>query len=622
MHLNKKTDCNRSVFTENNLHCFLLTIAFLSLFFSQTFAKPAYPWPMERTQPDGSRITVLLRGNENFHYTMSADGYLLLLDSTGVLYYANENAAMSACKAHNVNERTSEETKFLSSFNKDSVIVKHHRDAMAKKKPSHKPAPTNGSLSSTGSPKGLVVLVQFLDSTFKVHDPRTEYTNYMNKTGYSNYCNQGSCRDYYIDNSDSAFMPTFYVYGPVTLSKGEASYVSDGGATAMTEGCKLVKSQYGDDINFSDYDNDNDGKVDFVFVFFAGMGASDGGDKNSTIWPCQWNADAFTLDGVTISHYAISNEANGASGQKGNFKLDGIASFCHEFGHVLGLPDIYSVSGTASNTPGGWDEMDVGCYNTGSNTSCGNTSTCPPNFTAEERYTLGWLTPSKLASSASTQVLPSVNNNKAFKLCATSDTTEFFILENRQQSGWDAGIPGHGMLIWHIDYSASIWEANTVNDNSSHQYVDIEEASGSTSSSGAASFPGTANVTKFTKFTTWGKVTLTPSIYNITENNGVIYFTTDSSIKITGINNDIANMSVKNFQIIVKGNKLFINTKISGEKSLRLYGLNGQLLRTEKLAGTQSSVSLDKIGFGLKGMVIARLTSDGKLWAQESIKLP
>ncbi|HAJ79459.1 MAG TPA: hypothetical protein DCO75_06770 [Fibrobacteres bacterium] len=489
---------------------------------------------------------------------------------------------------------------------------------MAKKKPLHKPEPTDGSLKSTGSPKGIVILVQFTDSTFKVSDPRTEYTNYMNKTGYSSYCNQGSCRDYYIDNSDSAFKPTFDVYGPVTLSHKE-SYYKDNPGLAATDACTKLN----DTIDFSDYDNDNDGFVDFVYVFFAGMGASDGGNTSSTIWPCSGYAlQTVLLDGVTISHYAISNEANGASGQKGNFKLDGIATFCHEFGHVLGLPDIYSVNGTASNTPGGWDEMDVGCYNTGSNTSCGNTSTCPPNFTAEERYTLGWLTPAKLASSASTQVLPSVNNNKAFKLCATGDTTEFFMLENRQQSGWDAGIPGHGMLIWHIDYSASIWEANTVNDTSSHQYADIEEASGSTSSSGAASFPGTAKVTKFTKFTTWGNVTLKPSIYNITENNGVIYFTTDSSIKITGINNDIANMSVKKFQIIVKGNKLLIKTSVSGEKNLYLYGLNGQLLKTEKLTAAQSSVSLDKIGLGLKGMVIARLTSDGKLLAQESITLP
>ena len=111
----------------------------------------------------------------------------------------------------------------------------------------------------------------------------------------------------------------------------------------------------------------------------------------------------------------------------------------------------------------------------------------------------------------------------------TAKDTEFFLLENRQQEGWDTYIPGHGMLIWHVDYNESVWNRNQVNNTSSHQYVDIEEADGTQSESSQAgdAFPGTAHKTSFTAQTnpamkTWSNQAVNFPITNIAENDGLI----------------------------------------------------------------------------------------------------
>lgn len=618
----------------------LLLVAALATFpFSRSFAIPANPRPIVRIQPDGSSVTVTQRGDEAFHYVLSSDGYLLLPDSNGVLRYANSAAGISAYQAHDPSARTVEEAAFLSTLDAGSV-VSLLTSSTSSRKPGRKPtaiASTTatsslvnrprrwaGSAPDTGTVRGLVLLVQFSDSTFKVPNPQAEYTNYMNEVGYSNYGMTGSVRDYFIAASDSQFKPTFDVFGPVTLGKPASYYGGNYQGTAgwdtaigtmVTQACQKLKNS----ITWAKYDNDGDGYVDFVYVFYAGRGEADGGAAAS-IWPQAGHLETdINLGGKWISHYAVSNERSGSAT---SYALDGIGSFCHEFSHVLGLPDIYqTASGTTLYTPAYWDIMDIGVYNC-ANTTYGNSSCTPPYLNALERYTLGWLTPTTLASSSSVISLANIATNTGL-IVPSSHDSEFFLLENRQESSWDAGLPGHGMLVWHVNYDSTTWNNNEVNNTSLR--VDVQEADGVASYGDAGDpFPGTSRV-KSAKFATWGKDTLRPSVYNIAESNGIVCFTTTSATKTIACTDSTTAViagDVAVSRLSVRGTDLLVPASSTGSEGrvLNLYAMDGRLVRSRPVSSAQASISLAALGG--RGMLVARLVEAGNVRDQRTIILP
>ncbi len=323
----------------------------------------------------------------------------------------------------------------------------------------------------------------------------------VNEEGFSDYGGTGSARDYYLECSQGLFNPTFDVFGPVTLPQPREFYGANNSSgndinpgQMILDACTLLD----DEIDFTQYDRDGDGYIDNVFVFYAGMGEASGGGAES-IWPHSWTLNQALgyvpeFDGLKLDRYACTNEWQGS-------RPDGVGTFIHEFSHVMGLPDLYATSYTGSFTPGSWSVMDYGPYN--------NDGCTPPLFSAFERHALGWLEPVEIDGPKSA-TLNSIGNNEAFIIKCGRDT-EYYLLENRQNTSWDTYIPGHGMLIWHIDYAPSIWEANKVNNTPEHQYVDIEEADG-TQTAGSRdgdAFPGTANVNSFTDDTTPSMVTWT-----------------------------------------------------------------------------------------------------------------
>ena len=200
---------------------------------------------------------------------------------------------------------------------------------------------------------------------------------------------------------------------------------------------------------------------------------------------------------------------------------DGVGTFIHEFSHVMGLPDLYATDYSTAFTPGEWSVLDYGPYN--------NDGCTPPIYSIYERYALGWIEPTVIDGPATIR-LDNVMENKGC-IIPTKRANEFFLLENRQQTGWDTFIPGHGMLVWHVDYNSYIWAQNTVNNNASHQYVDLEEADNIRSENTRAgdAFPGTSKVTSFTDTTTpsmktWTGAKLNLPITDITETDGIITF--------------------------------------------------------------------------------------------------
>lgn len=515
-------------------------------------AVPADPRPKKFTQPDGTVITVKIRGDERCHFYLSEDDYLLV-ERDGVFYYASADASgaivESDIKARPAQLRTTAEQDFLSRVDMTKVyealrrktsgddilraptiikdLTQSNRDEFNIQNPSFKIAKGPGlfegaSFPVTGKQKAIVVLVEYKDVKFNLEDPYDYFSRMLNEEGFSDFNGTGSARDYFIYNSCGQFEPEFDVYGPVTLSRVRRYYGdndmsgNDRRAYMMaTEAC----AELDETVDFSEYDRNGDGKIDNVFIFYAGEGEASGGGADS-VWPHSWTVsdatnEKFEFDGVQLDSYGCTNEW-----EEGH--PDGVGTFIHEFSHVMGLPDLYSTLYTGAFTPGTWSALDFGPYN--------NNGCTPPNYGAFERYALGWLDPEPITGVEEVTLRP-VGENVA-RIIPSDNPNEYFLLENRQQTGWDTYIPGHGMLVWHIDYDPVRWAANTVNNSTRHQCVDIEEADGKQSSwnRDGDAFPGTQGVTSFTDDTNpsmrlWDGTAMNRPLTEIAEDSvGIITF--------------------------------------------------------------------------------------------------
>lgn len=415
---------------------------------------------------------------------------------------------------------------------------------------------------SSGNKKFLVILVQFSDLSFTVSDPNTTFANLLNLKGYSYNGATGSVKDYYTDNSTSQFIPTFDVAGPVTVSQPMAYYGGNENdddvrpRQLIAEACKLLDGS----VDFSKYDNDGDGYVDNVYCYYAGYNEAEGGGAN-TIWPHSWSLGTYavTLDGVTINHYACGSEFKGSSGAT----IAGIGTFTHEFGHVLGLPDFYDTNYSVDGQGFGLQYFSL--MSSGNYLNSGNT---PPCLTAIERNILGWMNMTQLSTSGD-YTLESVQNNKAY-ITPTATSGEYFVYENRQKTGWDTYLYGHGMLIYHVDQSAntagtvtaaSRWSSNSINAYAAHQCCDLVEAIpesqltyASISGMAKTPFPGTSGITSFTSATNpaakdWAGNATGYNLSSIAE--------TGSNITFTLVVGAVSNLALKGYNAIADPKKSY-----------------------------------------------------------------
>ncbi|MCM1520908.1 MAG: M6 family metalloprotease domain-containing protein [Lachnoclostridium sp.] len=507
--------------------------------------------PITVTNSDGSTLQIIKTGDEALHFTTTTDGYLVY-EADGVFTYGRLNAdgcvVSTGILARDAEARSASETINAQRLDQlDIAEIESRHDVMTRRMQSYMPfeplnnnaikrAPQSGMglVSSTypskGSTKGLIVLVQYKDVSFTHPDPAQYFGDMINKPGFDEYGGTGSALDYFTEQSGGLFTPSFDVYGPVTLSGNRADYggnsSSKGGsdvdpAGMVVQACQLLDSE----VDFSQYDTDGDGLIDNVFVFYAGQGEASYGPAES-IWPHSWDVRSpgyyVTLDGKTLGHYACTNEWEQS-------RPDGVGTFIHEFSHVMGLPDLYDTNGQSLVcTPGAYSVLDYGPYNNGGCT--------PPNYGAYEKNALNWVEPIEITGAETFNLQPISTGQ--FCLIPTDTSSEFFLLENRQLTGWDAYIPGHGMLIWHVDYNANTFSQNVVNNTQSHQYVDIEEANNTPNNANRNAmagwpFPGTSAKTSFTATTTpamvsWSGTAINLPITGIEESaDGVITFDVD-----------------------------------------------------------------------------------------------
>ena len=309
--------------------------------------------------------------------------------------------------------------------------------------------------------KQMVILIEFSDETFdkvNVPDPKAEYDRMFNESGYNKGNGAGCVADYFRTQSGGLFNMQFDIFGPVTVSKKAQPYenptanTKNYGSDSFKEAVNLVVAD-NPEWDYKQYDWNGDGKVNQVIIIYAGLS----GNINAQvayghIWPNTSSFSAITTpDGMKISNYTSSGEKWPTS----TYRSCGIGTVCHEFTHSLGLPDIYPTSDSMPYSAiDEWDLMDGGNF-----TNYGN---CPPNFSPIEKMLLGWLTPTELTEATTINDMKSIDQGGETYIVKHTDT-EYLLLENRQWGGWDAGLPGKGLAIWHINYNKNTWTNNSVN---------------------------------------------------------------------------------------------------------------------------------------------------------------
>lgn len=299
----------------------------------------------------------------------------------------------------------------------------------------------------------LVVLVSFADCDFSFEDPQATYHHIFNTPGYTQRDGAGCVADYFRDQSNGLLNLAFDIYGPYkTNSKVKTgSSGRNEGHTAFREATRMMMEEH-PEIDFSVYDWNGDGSVEQVVYVYAGYSGNQSTIQNEGyVWPTTGSFSSIsTKDGHKISHYTASGElwVNDTS--------CGIGIICHEFSHCLGLPDIYPTSKSVGeiSVVDEWDLMDGG---TGTNYGW-----CPPNYSPLEKMIMGWLTPTLLTADTIITDLKTVAEGGEVYMIRRSDD-EFYLLENRQWNGWDYGLPGHGLVVYHANFSGSTWQSNVVN---------------------------------------------------------------------------------------------------------------------------------------------------------------
>lgn len=401
------------------------------------------------TLSNGLTIKARLCGDEHAHWWQAEDGSCFDVDSLGKGKAVAPQELMSKARSRMAARRQAA------------------RRANAKK--ASQRIATNGNKGKfQGQRHGLIILVNFAGSKFntsKFGPTQTLYSRIANEANYGENNFKGSISDYFKAQSGGQFLLDFDVAGPVTLPYGYSYYGQnddDGYDKRPTEMVREACQAVDGSVDFSKYDWDGDGEVEEVFVVYAGNGEHDTTNQPNLIWPHMDNLvnyhEELTLDGVTINTYACASELNGDK------TLSGIGTFCHEFSHCMGFPDMYDTASDGNNFGmGSWDLMDYGSYN--------GYGYVPAGYSGYEKMVCGWTTPIELDKPMTVNGMERLADmGQTYIIYNKGNRNEYYILENRQQSGFDKHLPGSGLLIERVDYDKDIWEWNAVNTTNGGYY--------------------------------------------------------------------------------------------------------------------------------------------------------
>jgi M6 family metalloprotease-like protein len=527
---------------------FLLGLFIMTIMSQAVFAVPAVPWPVEKVQPDGTKISVHLRGDEKVHWMESTDGYTLMYDAKKFIVYADQdgqgNLIPSNVKFGAKSERPVNLKKGLQySPAQVQALKKIWEITSDTEQEQSRSSGQQKAGATTGNRQALCVLMGFGDKSFS--KSRTEFETLFNQVGLYNSTTKGSVRDFFRENSYGQLDLTVTIVGPYTAPNTREYY-----ATHEREFATIAANAANADIDFQDY-ADN-GILETFHILFAGYGDESIGNGKQ-IWSHKWQLTSpITLDGVRISVYSCSPELEGSSGSTTTH----IGVICHELTHVFGAPDYYDTGTVGYTGSGNWDLMAGGNWNDGGRQ--------PAHINMFQKILFGWVTPTELTSYTEVPaMLPSAQNPVAYTIKANNNG-ELYVLENRQKVGFDTSLPGHGLLIWHVHPSAL--GGNGSNAGHPQQLYPVVASSayniptglgsyGNINSAGTP-FPGSANKNAFTSKTTPTMFTWTgsqPIAKPITE----IKEETDNTVSFKFL--DGPTTPVTNLQAVVMGGNVTLS---------------------------------------------------------------
>ena len=544
-------------------------------------ASKGWPYPITVSQPDGTQLTIRMNGDADFNWVSTLDN--VVLKQVGNGYYianidTNGMLSSSGTLAHDADKRSSAEQSLCKKQDVKAFLTVNTRPERLTATRGFGGKSSTSFFPHTGSPRAIVLLVQFANRPFKVQ-PRKAFNQYLNSMadkhqdfGNAEDRNTGSVKKYFSDMSGGKFKPQFDLYGPITMPKN-VSYYGEGSSSMekyrelVSEACTMMD----DSLDFSMYDADKDGNVDLVYIIYAGYGESVS-SIDSTLWPKAFVCGTeIKKDGKYVRLAGISNELNGRPDGKysstSGLLINGVGLFCHEFSHCMGLPDFYptvSPQWTTANDKQDfdaydnqgmeeWDVMDNGIYL--------YNGYSPTAYTAWEREKMGWLTIETLTKEGKVELKSIDEGGKAYRIKNDKNTSgnEYYIVENIQAKGWNKKLPASGMMVSHVEYvprAFSVFHGgdNSVNNIKKHPRMTIVPADGYLPSSyrkvsdnsnltapymkkkqydeqlAGDLYPGKNNVNRLTdaqnmvNYAPWTGGMLNKPIYNIALKNGIVTF--------------------------------------------------------------------------------------------------
>ena len=458
---------------------------FLLLLCSATaFAVTAKRTPTIVPQPDGTTVTVIGFGDERYNFTETVDGYVVVQGQDHFYYYATLDAVgrftpgpyrVSGGTAAQRSGALATLTKHL---RESPAAIATRVQANAVEKTISDRAILQQAQRAAARGKAttlnvLILCVQF--SNLAATQTAVSFQDMVNDDNWNGGI--GGMSAYYKEvsygavsvaadhqNWVTAAQPSsYYAYSNVNFYAHVAEMIAAAVDAAEANG-----------VDFAKYDNDGDGTVDGLFIVHAGKGAEEGG-QTQYIWSHSSSLGTTydrSYDGVTIDPYIIMPELYGSQHVE-------IGVFCHEYGHALGLPDLYDTNGATNGDGeglGNWCLMASGSWG-----ADGNSPERPAHMSAYCKSMLGFVTPTILPSSGTINVAQAETNSQAYAVWLDDcQGDEYVLIENRQKTGFDLNLPSAGLLMYHVDKNlAETWPAaNAINVMTTHPGVKLYEADG------------------------------------------------------------------------------------------------------------------------------------------------
>lgn len=553
----------------------LISLCLVSISDMPAYCVPAYPKPLKYIQPDGTTVVYRIIGDEYNHWLESIGGYVLKKSDKGYLCYAtkDDNGTIVAGNTY-----TGDDTKAPAKARllKRSEMIKANDVTLNQAGPK-KALQINGTFPLTGKRKLLMLLVNFADTK-----PLFDADRFRELMNAENYNGTGSFRDYYLETSYGQLDIETTVVGWLQLPRQKALYSTEDMTDLIRDALKLVDSS----IDIHQFDNDGDGELDGLSIIHQGTGQEVSG-SSSDIWSHSGELLDQMYGDVRVKKYTIQPEILISNAEYGT-QMTTVGVLCHEFGHNLGAPDYYDTdyedSGYFDGT-GIWDLMADGIWN--QYNLPGDT---PSSLNMWQKMQFGWVEPKVLDASTTITDMPAATDEPVGYVVKTKRDGDYFVLENRQIQKFDKKLPGHGLIVYHVDENriSATADLNTVNcDYLQGLYTVCASATtdpfenpdsyGDINSAGAP-FPGS------TGKTSWSDITL-PSTHS---NDGKYsYFSlnniseTDGKISFDFVSEDVPEM-VKNFTARAKRGVVTLEWEAPDAEGVKEYRIfrDGILLKT------------------------------------------